>query len=655
MMKTLIRKELLDNFLSLRFIVSSIIVVLIMLLSTIVLMTDYANVNRAYKQNTRAYFEHAKEKDNYLELMFSGIGADRPPAPLQIFYTGVEKNPNRSTMIFPFFKPRFMGELNINPVFPLFPAVDLLFVVAIVMSLIAFVFSYDAVCGERERGTLKLLMSYSIPRDKVILAKWIGGYLSLIVSYLVGIILCALVVGVNRNVEMDGQEWAAFIMTIFVSLLFIGVMYSVGLFVSVLAKRSSTSISILLFLWVIFVLVIPNSVPFIVDKIKPIDSPSKVMSRIKYKSGNTIDDLLEQTIKAFEDATGITVDQIDFSDMPGQDEEEEEESSGTQQAQAQSPSGGGSGGSGGGSTEGGSKAQMPAGFDAAQLNAVVGEITDSDLRDLQLRGCERWVSDKLKEKMGMTLEQAKKMAKDYGVDVDIDMILRECESRKKELIELKRSGASAEEIAKQSGAQGAAQAAATQQAAQPKAPEPQKEKVSMQEFWSRFMALSDEEKGHFFDRMYSSFIEMNKRNSKVSAEEEERHQVMVDQQVELTKTLSRLSPVSSYIYAVTDLANTGVEREKHLKDYLWRYQGQFLDFLNKKFNMPDSERVHSIFGGSFREPEFNMDDFPRFRYKAMELSKRISIITIDIIVLFAFAFIFFLLAYMSFIKTEIID
>ena len=47
-------------------------------------------------------------------------------------------------------------------------------------------------------------------------------------------------------------------MTVIVSLLFIGVMYSVGLFVSVRSKLSSTSISVLLFIWVIFVLIVPN-------------------------------------------------------------------------------------------------------------------------------------------------------------------------------------------------------------------------------------------------------------------------------------------------------------------------------------------------------------------------------------------------------------
>jgi len=641
MLKTLVKKELLDSFLSLRFMVSSVIVVFIMVLSTVVLMQDYANKRDSFNQNMRKHFEHAEEHDNYLELMFSGVSADRPPAELQMFYTGVEKNPNRNAMIFPFFKPRYMGELNINPVFPLFPAVDLLFVVSIVMSLIAFVFSYDAVCGERERGTLKLLMSYAIPRDYVILAKWIGGYISLIVSYLAGVVLCALIVQLNPRVDISGLGWEAFILTVLVSMLFIGVMYSVGLFVSVWSKRSATAISILLFIWVIFVLIIPNSVPFIVDKIKPIDSPSMVMSRIKKDSGSTIEDLVMDTISAFEQATGITVDQVDFGRDEDQYAEESRETESTGSAQASSSSSSSSSSQAGGS--GGGAPQMPEGMDMSRLTEVAGEITDSDLRDIRLKGCERWVGEKIKQEFGVTLDQAVQMAEEMGYDIDVKSLLRQCEEQKKNL-----GSMSAEELARQQ----AAQAPAVVQ--KPK-PEPKKEKVSMNEVISRYMNLSRQEKAAFIDKMYQSFITMNERNSNISAREEEKYARDVQRQVDLTKNLSRISPVSAYIYAVTDLANTGIEREKHLKEYLWRYQEQFLDFLRDKFTADDSERIHSIFGGFFREPEYNLDDMPRFRYQPMDLAERLKYAMVDIVVLFAFALIFFILAYMSFLRAEIID
>ena len=44
------------------------------------------------------------------------------------------------------------------------------------MSLMAILFSYDAVSGERERGTLRLLLTNSLSRPALIAAKWLGGY-----------------------------------------------------------------------------------------------------------------------------------------------------------------------------------------------------------------------------------------------------------------------------------------------------------------------------------------------------------------------------------------------------------------------------------------------------------------------------------------------
>ncbi len=45
-----------------------------------------------------------------------------------------------------------LGSIDDNPLPTLFPPLDLVFIVSIIMSLMAILFSYDAVCGEREKG-----------------------------------------------------------------------------------------------------------------------------------------------------------------------------------------------------------------------------------------------------------------------------------------------------------------------------------------------------------------------------------------------------------------------------------------------------------------------------------------------------------------------
>ena len=57
--------------------------------------------------------------------------------------------------------------------------IDFTTVVAILLSFLAIVLGYDAICGERERGTLQLLLANSVPRSTVVLGKLIGGLLSI--------------------------------------------------------------------------------------------------------------------------------------------------------------------------------------------------------------------------------------------------------------------------------------------------------------------------------------------------------------------------------------------------------------------------------------------------------------------------------------------
>jgi len=248
----------------------------------------------------------------------------------------------------------------------------------------------------------------------------------------------------------------------------------------------------------------------------------------------------------------------------------------------------------------------------------------------------------------LTIDQAQKMAKDMGYDIDVNALLRQCEENKNELIAMRRSGKSAAELAKE-GAGGQTQAA------KPAPQEQQRQKVKPQEVISKYMSLSEAEKGRAIDKMYNAFINAFKNNSEISRQEEETYQNSINAQVKLTKNLSRISPVSSYVYAVTDLANTGIEREKDLKEYLWSYQNRFLDFLDMKFNVQDSEKVHSLFGGFFREAPYSVDELPRFSYREMPISQRLSHAIVDIGVLVFFIIVTFMAAFVTFLRAEIID
>jgi ABC-type transport system involved in multi-copper enzyme maturation permease subunit len=280
MLWTMIRKEWVNNLLELRFLVCATLCIFLAVVSVFVLRADLTAKRADFNTNREIYRKQVEEYDGYSDLQRQGIRVDRPPQNFQVLFYGMEKTLDRTAVISGDYLPGFEGDLNTNPVVLMFPVADLLFIVGVVLSLLAFFISYDAVAGERESGTLKLLLSYSVPRDIVILAKWIGGYLSLALPFLAAMGLSALLVGLSGGVHFTAQDWEAFLISGLVSLLLIAVMFSIGLFVSVRARRSSTAILSLLAVWVLLALVVPNSGPFVAEIFAPVPDVGAVERQI---------------------------------------------------------------------------------------------------------------------------------------------------------------------------------------------------------------------------------------------------------------------------------------------------------------------------------------------------------------------------------------
>ena len=66
---------------------------------------------------------------------------------------------------------------------------DFLFIVGTVFSLLALLFTCDAVAGEKEAGTLRINLSNPLPRDVFLWSKLIGGYIVFVVPFLVSFLL----------------------------------------------------------------------------------------------------------------------------------------------------------------------------------------------------------------------------------------------------------------------------------------------------------------------------------------------------------------------------------------------------------------------------------------------------------------------------------
>ena len=106
-----------------------------------------------------------------------------PPQPLEVLVSGVSNDIGRTIEM------SGRGELSANnsrfnddPIFAVFRFLDLDFIFQIVLSLFAILFAFDAINGEKERGTLRLAFANAVPRDKYVLGKLTGSFLALKMS-----------------------------------------------------------------------------------------------------------------------------------------------------------------------------------------------------------------------------------------------------------------------------------------------------------------------------------------------------------------------------------------------------------------------------------------------------------------------------------------
>ena len=163
-----------------------------------------------------------------------------------------------------------------NPLLGLYQPPDFAYVVGVVMSLLAMLLVFDAVCGEKEAGTLRLMLASGAARHTVLLSKWSGASIVSMLPFLVVTLAGVGYMWAIGVLDLTGAQSLRVGVLILVSLFYIGVFISFGLLVSAAVHRRVTALFIALFVWVVWVLVLPNLTPTVAKLIAPAPSVRKI-------------------------------------------------------------------------------------------------------------------------------------------------------------------------------------------------------------------------------------------------------------------------------------------------------------------------------------------------------------------------------------------
>jgi ABC-type transport system involved in multi-copper enzyme maturation permease subunit len=147
---------------------------------------------------------------------------------------------------------------------------DFVFFINVVGSLLAFTFTYDAISGERQQGTLRLVMANPVRRALLLLSKFLGSYLSFVVSVLPASGAVVLVLYLHPDVGFRASDWEASFWLLVLAMLSVGVYFMLGVFVSCVTPEPRMTLTALMVIWVFLVLVVPNFSPFVAAQFHPI-------------------------------------------------------------------------------------------------------------------------------------------------------------------------------------------------------------------------------------------------------------------------------------------------------------------------------------------------------------------------------------------------
>lgn len=267
MLMTLIQKEIMHHVLSVRFVA---LLLMCVLLIPLTLSINY----RKYDQNLIDYQESVKRAQT--EAKENPPNAQDPntevsklflkPTPLSVFVNGLEDAlPTYLGMTRNGVRQSSTGLAQASVAYVL-GNLDFLFIAGTVFSLLALLFTFDAVAGEREAGTLRISLSNPLPRDMFLWSKLIGGYIVFVVPFLVSFLFGLLLI-TWQGFPLGELKIALPVLGLtFISLLYIAVFFAIGVFISTYLDNAKTALIVAFTFWVFAVLVAPRGA-FVIAKL----------------------------------------------------------------------------------------------------------------------------------------------------------------------------------------------------------------------------------------------------------------------------------------------------------------------------------------------------------------------------------------------------
>ena len=283
MVLNIIQREIRHHILSLRLHITLLLTLTIFGLGTIAFVKSHSEEQAEYTKYHTEFIEQSRKaaESNLTKLAVKRQNLVLEPRGDAFITDSKEKYlPNR----FDFSGYNVFGfdirPGSANPYLNTFQELNWVFIVSIIISFTVLLFTFDTVSGEKEAKTLAATLSNPVSRGALLFGKYLSMIITTLLVLAPGMALSLIILLISGAVAITpvvAGEIIGFLVSVF---FLVACIAAFGILSSVLTRNANISLLVALTLWLVFVVIVPNTAVFWARRLFPIEKVETVWERI---------------------------------------------------------------------------------------------------------------------------------------------------------------------------------------------------------------------------------------------------------------------------------------------------------------------------------------------------------------------------------------
>jgi ABC-type transport system involved in multi-copper enzyme maturation permease subunit len=163
---------------------------------------------------------------------------------------------------------------------PDIPELDWAFIIKIIFTLYVLLLGYASISGEKELGTLRLILSNSHGRIKFLVSKYIAIILTVMIPLIIGVLISLIIIGISIPQVFTLSNLIRILLMLVLAITYLSIFAFLSLLISSLIHQSSVVLLVLLAVWILFAIIIPNVPSILSEEFSKVPSEYEIANQV---------------------------------------------------------------------------------------------------------------------------------------------------------------------------------------------------------------------------------------------------------------------------------------------------------------------------------------------------------------------------------------